>query len=286
MASSTTTIAVLRQATEQAATALLKSSEAQDALRRRVAELEAEIKKAMNDRETLTKELNELKEENAELQDDLRAGQTEIKLLSQDQELLQKELDLERSSNKRLQNELREFEHRAEDFQHLDEILDTLNEKAKEYTQLEEQLQATKSIEPRFGQSQAMIEKLRGCIWGLKDERDLKEPLVQTAVAIRTRFIKQARKKLSGEWGEELNAEYLRFGEETDWLTKLSCLLDSWMVKDGSRFLRRFTGRSLESLLMFLKVYEERGIAGSLLDSSSMPEGQVHHFKHDPRRSP
>jgi hypothetical protein len=50
MASSTATIAVLRQATEQAAAALLESSSAQYALQRPVAEIKNEVRKVTTDR--------------------------------------------------------------------------------------------------------------------------------------------------------------------------------------------------------------------------------------------
>jgi hypothetical protein len=50
MASSAATLAVLRQATGQAAAALLESSSAQYALQRRVAEIKNEVKKVITGR--------------------------------------------------------------------------------------------------------------------------------------------------------------------------------------------------------------------------------------------
>jgi uncharacterized phage infection (PIP) family protein YhgE len=207
------TISTLRKATEQATTVLSRASGAEAVLQQRVRELEDELRKAKEQQSKATKEINALKDDNAELKDDIREAHTEIKLLSQDQELLQKELDLERSSNKRLQNELREFENRPEDFQHLGEILGTLDETKKQCKQLEKQLQVTKKTEQQLEHSKATIEKLTGRIWGLKDERDLKEPLVQTAVATRRNFMLQAREKLSRDLGEDLDTEYVKPGD-------------------------------------------------------------------------
>jgi myosin heavy subunit len=208
------TISTLQKATEQATTVLSRASGAEVALQQRVRALEDELRKAKEQQSKAAKEVNALKDDNAELKDDIREAHTEIKLLSQDQELLQKELDLERSSNKRLQNELREFENnRPEDFLHLDEILGTLDERRKQCKQLEKQLQVTKLTEQQLEHSKATIEKLTGRIWGLKDERDLKEPLVQTAVATRCRFMLQAREKLSRDLGEDLDTEYVKLGD-------------------------------------------------------------------------
>lgn len=232
---------LLRNATEQVTNALLEASKYQAALDQRVRELEEALGSA-------SQEVKNLKEENAELKDNLREAETDIKLLSQDQELLRKELELEISSNKRLQTELNEFEHRAEDFQRLDEIINSfskqkeqcadlqkqlqtfenraedfkhldetvndLNEQKKQYAELQEQLEASKVTEQQLEHSKATIEKLKGRIRGLEDERDLKGPLLQTAVDVRRRFMIQAREKLyPGTLAEATDAGNIKIGD-------------------------------------------------------------------------
>ncbi|KAN0115396.1 hypothetical protein V8E51_004940 [Hyaloscypha variabilis] len=172
-------VAALRQATEQATDALLGSSLTQKALEQRVAALE----------------------------EDLSEARDEIKMVGQDLKLREKELDLEISSNKRLQAELKEYETRAEDFHNFEEVLKQKDKyiaeleqqleqnKGKEYAKLEKQLQTS---EQQLEKSNTTIEKLKGRIWGLKDERDLKEPLVQVGVAIRCQFLIHAKDKSFG----------------------------------------------------------------------------------------
>ncbi|KAE9378752.1 hypothetical protein N431DRAFT_327090 [Stipitochalara longipes BDJ] len=201
-------ISVLRHATEEATNALLRSSITQQALEQHVSALEAELRKAKQEELKAAKEINALKEDNAQLQDDLGEAKDEIKMLSQDLELRQKELELEASSNKRLQEEIREFEHRAEDYRHLNGIINSLKEKTKQYTELEMQFQTS---ELQLEQSKTTIEKLKGRIWGLKDERDLKEPLLHTGVAIRRQFLIQVREKCFRKSSTEIfDAEYVK----------------------------------------------------------------------------
>jgi len=223
-------VAALRQATEQAIDALLGSSLTQKALEQRVAALE----------------------------EDLSEARDEIKMLGQDLKLREKELDLEISSNKRLQAELKENEIRAEAFHSFEEILKQKDKyiaelqqrlkdseqqqeqtKTNECAKLEEQLQTS---EQQLEKSNTTIEKLKGRIWGLKDERDLKEPLVQVGVAIRRQFLIQAKDKSFGRSLDQASdVEHIKRGNaaayEGNGLADEALLLAGfWDMKEWKEF--------------------------------------------------
>jgi len=161
-------------------------------MEQRIAALETELRKTRQDMFKAANEAKTLKDENTQLEDDLSDAKDEIKMLSQDMELKQKELELEIGSNKRLQEDIKELEQQPEEYQHSEELVNSLNDKTKQCAELETQLH---TAEQQIEQGKATIEKLKGRIWGLKDERDLKEPLVQVGVAIRRQFLIQAREK-------------------------------------------------------------------------------------------
>jgi hypothetical protein len=244
--SSTIAIAALREASEQAAAAqdalLQRVSELEEnnsRLKDSLDDAKTEIKLLSQDQELLKKELELEISSNKRLQQDIKEFENldeEFRrlenILGNLQEKTEQCEDLEKQIEASKSNEV-QFEQSKGTIERLNKHISELEvelkasestekqlrqhkaameELSQQVSELKVKLQGSKSAEEQFEQSKATINNLKQEIARLERQSEFEEPLVQKAVALRRRFMIQARGKVSRDGAEQVAAEYGKHG--------------------------------------------------------------------------
>jgi hypothetical protein len=176
------------------------------------------------DKEQYTKEIEALKQENAQLVEDLAEAKHDVKLGHQDIAILRSELQLEKKSNKRLQEELDDLHKQPKKFEAVDSTMKLLQELTRQSANFKKELEievakALAEYGDNMEETKALCESQRSTINTLEaqiidllGDRDMREPLLWNGISIRSRFMVQARETLFRDFVEDIDTDLVKIG--------------------------------------------------------------------------